>query len=131
MQVSINSPAYYSNEYGVDNEIYWMCREISKFMKDKNYSEKIETIGIVPIVAPKELIDRGLWKEDVSYDMKFKLAYVSKWIEFDEYNSSNTDGKKLLIVKNILESVKSISRKGNLDYDKFQKDLLEFLEIEM
>ena len=131
MQLNINSPAYYSNEYGVDSEIHWMCREISRFMKDKNYSEKIDTIGIVPIVAPKELVDKGLWQEEVKYDMKFKLAYVSKQIEFDEYNLSNTDDRKSLIVKNILESVKSISRKGKFDYDKFQKDLLEFLEIGM
>ena len=106
-----------------------MCREISIFMKNKNYSKKIETIGIVPIVAPKDQIDKGLWKEEIRYDIKFKLVYVSKRIEFNEYNSSNLDGRKLLIVKNILESVKAISNKGKLDYENFKKDLLEFLQI--
>lgn len=130
MQLNINSPAYFSNEYGIDSEIHWMCREIFKFMKEKNYSEKIETIGIVPIVAPKELIDQGLWKEEIKYDLKFKLAYVSKQIEFDKYNVANIEERKLLIVNNILASVKAISRKGKLDYDRFNKDLLEFLEIE-
>lgn len=131
MQLNINSPAYYSNQYGVDNEIYWMCREISSFMKDKNYSEKIDTVGIVPIVAPKEQIDKGLWQQEIKYDMKFKLVYVSKWIEFDEYSSSDIEGRRILIVKNILDSIKSISRKAKFDYDRFKKDLLEYLNLEI
>ena len=130
MQFNINSPAYFSNEYGVDSEVHFMCREISKFMNERNYSEKIETIGIVPIVAPKELIEQGLWQEEIKYDMKFKLAYVSKQIEFNKYKLTNVNERKLLIVNNILSSVKAISRKGKLDYDRFSKDLLEFLEIE-
>lgn len=131
MQLNINSPAYYSNQYGVDDEIYLMCREISRFMNDKNYSEKIDTVGIVPIIAPKELIQKGLWQQEIKYDMKIKLAYVSKWIDFDEYRSSDIEGRRILILKNILDSMKSISRKANLDYDSFKKDLLNFLGINL
>lgn len=62
MQLNINSPAYFSNEYGVDDEIYFMCREISNFMIERCYSEKTETIGIFPIVVPKDLIEQGGWQ---------------------------------------------------------------------
>lgn len=53
MQLNINSPAYFSNEYGVDDEIYFMCREISNFMIERCYSEKPETIGIVLLLCQK------------------------------------------------------------------------------
>ena len=131
MQLNINSPAYFSNEYGVDGEIHFMCREISKFMNERHYSEKIETIGIVPIVAPKDLIEQGAWQEEIKYSMKLKLAYVSKQIEFNEYKLASINERKLLIVNNILVSVKAISRKGKLDYARFSKDLLKFLEIDL
>lgn len=130
MQININSPAYFSKEHGVDDEIYRMCREISRFMKDKKYSEKIDTVGIVPIVAPKELTDKGQWGEELRIDMKFKLAFISKQIEFDKYKDSDIDVRKKLIINNILNSVKSIQRKGKFNYEQFEKDLLGFLNLE-
>jgi hypothetical protein len=130
MQININSPAYFSSKYGVDDEVYWMCMEISRFMKDKTYSKKIDTVGIVPIIAPEELINKGQWKEELRYDMKFKLAYISKQVEFEKYKNSHIEIRKKLIVKNILESVKSIQCKGNFDYENFEEDLLDFLNFD-
>ncbi len=37
MELNINSPAYYSDKYGIDDEIYWICREISSLVKNKDY----------------------------------------------------------------------------------------------
>lgn len=108
MQININSSAYYSKEYGIDDEVYWMCREISRFMKDKIYSEKIDTVSIVPIVVSKELTDKGLWKEELKYNMKFRLAYISKQIKFHKYKNSDIDVRKKLIIKNVFDSIKSI-----------------------
>ena len=51
MDLNINSPAYYTREYGVDDDIYWMCRELSYYVREKKYSDAINIIGIVPIVA--------------------------------------------------------------------------------
>ena len=63
MDLNINSPAYYTKEFGVEDEIYWFCRELSCFVKEKKYNDVITTIGLVPIIAPKEEIEKGLWKE--------------------------------------------------------------------
>lgn len=127
MNINLNSPAYFSKEYGVDDDVYWMCRELCNFVKDKSYSQLIDTIGIVPIVAPKELLDKGLWKEDLEYDLKYKLVYISKHIDFNQYLSANLELRKKLIVKNILESVKAIKKKGKFDYEAFKSDILNFL----
>ena len=42
MDLNINSPAYYTSEYGVDDDIYWMCRELSYYVREKKYSDKSE-----------------------------------------------------------------------------------------
>lgn len=128
MDLNINSPAYYKNIYGVDDEVYWMCREISAFVKDKRYSDIVDIVGISPVVAPKDLIVNGQWKEEIKYDFKFKLVSVRKQIDYDKYISSNADGKCKLIAGNILRSIKSISRKAKIDYTMFENDLLEFLK---
>lgn len=129
MQLNINSPAYYTSNYGIDNEIYRMCQGISRFMRNKNYSEKIDVIGLVPIIAPKELIENGEWKEEIRYDMKYKVVYVSKHIEFEKYIHSDINEKKELIIDNILKSIKVIRKKSKFDYDRFKNDLLEFLKV--
>lgn len=130
MELNINSPEYYSREYGVDDEVYWMCRGISNYVKEKQYSEVIATIGIVPIIAPKEIIESGLCKEILRYDLKYKLVHVSKQMDFNEYVSADIETKKTLIVKNILKSVNAIKKKGKFDYATFERDLLDCLKIE-
>lgn len=127
MELNINSPSYYKNIYGIDDDIYWMCRGISDFVKDKRYSEVVNTIAITPIVAPRELIEQGKWKEETIYAIKSGLIIVSKHIEFEEYVNSSMEEKKKLIVGNILKSVKAIKNKGKINYFQFQDDILEFL----
>lgn len=127
MEMNVNSPSYYKNIYGIDDEIYWMCRGISSFVKDKKYSEIVNIIGITPIVAPQDLIDRGEWKGEIKYDLKFQLVSVRKHIDYDKYISSNIEGKKKLIVDNILKSVKSVSRKAKINYEAFERDILYHL----
>src|SRR5690554_7726364 len=83
LRLNINSPAYYSKKVGIDNHIYYMCQEISKFVKDKNYSSIVNTVGIVPIIAPKEQIDKGKWREECKYDLKFGFVFVSKQIDYE------------------------------------------------
>ena len=81
MELNINSPSYYTNEYGVEDEIYWMCRELSAFVREKEYSDVIHIIGIVPIIAPKSVIDNGLCKTQKKVNLKLVLhLYVCKWI---------------------------------------------------
>ena len=52
MILNINSPTYFSAEYGVDDEVYWMGRELSGYLEDKTYGSLIDTVGICPIIAP-------------------------------------------------------------------------------
>ena len=127
--LNINSPAYYTNIYGIDDEVYWMCRELSDFVKGKKYSDIIDIVGVVPIIAPKDDIDKGLWKEVKKCDLKFRVATVSLQISFDDYIQSDIEKKKSLIIDNVIKSVKVISKKGKFDFNDFKEDIISFCEM--
>lgn len=129
MVLNINSPAYYTNIYGIDDEVYWMCRELSDFVKGKKYSDIIDIVGVVPIIATKDDIDKGLWKEVKKCDLKFRVATVSLQISFDDYIQSDIEKKKSLIIDNIIKSVKVISKKGKFDFNDFKEDIISFCEM--
>ena len=129
MELNINSPAYYTQNYGVIDEIYWLCRDMSLFVKNKQYSDVINVIGITPIIAPDFILEKGLCKDVKKVELKYGFAAVSLRIDFDEYINSDLYKKKLLIVKNILQSIKVIQKKAKLDYDRFEKDIYSFCEI--
>ena len=129
MDLNINSPAYYTKIFGVEDEIYWFCRELSSFVKEKNYSAIITTIGIVPIIAPKEELEKGLWKETKKCDTKYGFASISLQIDYEKYVEANVNEKKALMIKNIVESVKVIKAKGKIDFEHFKEDMKSFCEV--
>lgn len=129
MELNINSPAYYTQNYGVIDEIYWLCRDLSLFLKDKQYSDFINIIGITPIIAPDSILKKGLFKDEKKVELKYGFASVSLKIDFEEYINSNLPQKKGLIMNNILRSIKIIHKRAKFNYDKFEKDVNSFCEI--
>lgn len=126
MDLNINSPTYYTQIYGVDDEIYWMCRELCKAFKEKQYSDVINIIGIVPIVAPLSEIEKGFCKEHKRCEPKAGFASACLQIDYEEYVKGDISAKKKLIIDNVLKSVKSISKRGKIDYRSFEKDVKMF-----
>lgn len=111
MELNINSPSYFTKQYGVIDEIYSMCRGISKHVENKQYSDLVDIVGITPIIAPKYIIEQGLFKQEKKCDIKYGFASVSLWIDYDEYLKADITDKQIMIVKNILASIKTIFEK--------------------
>ena len=65
MELNINSPSYYKDQYGIDDDIYRFCQQLYLFFKDKEYSDILKTVGIVPVLAPAESYERGEWGEKI------------------------------------------------------------------
>lgn len=128
MELNINSPAYYTNENGINDEVYSMCRELEKFFKDRIYSDYIDIVGIVPIIAPKEEISKGLWKEVKKVELKSRFASLSLQIDYNNYIIANDEEKKSMIIDNVLKSIKIIHRRAKFDYYMFEKDMKLFCE---
>lgn len=129
MELNINSPSYYTNVYGVDDEIYWMCRELSAFVREKEYSDIINRIGIVPIIAPKSVTEKGLCKSQKKCEPKAGFASICLQIDYEKYVNADMSTKKKFMIDNILASVKAVSKRGKIDYRSFEEDVLKFCEI--
>ena len=107
-------------------------REMNKsnfYFKDKSYSEIIDIIGIIPIIAPKELLENGKYKEVKYCSVAHGFADVNLFVDYDKYIEANMDEKKALIVENVVDSVKAIKTKGKIDFKRFKEDMIRFCEI--
>ncbi|MCM1500751.1 MAG: hypothetical protein NC124_20015 [Clostridium sp.] len=94
MVLNINSPAYYSEKYGIHDEIYYLCKNLSEYVQDKQYSNEINIIGITPIIAPSEILKEGLWKELKKCELRYGFASVSLQVDFEEFIKADMEKKK-------------------------------------
>ena len=126
MSLNINSPAYYTSVYGVDDEIYRMCNDISCTIDISKYTSSFDHIGITPIVAPCEEINAGKWKEVKKILVNSKLAIVSLHIDYDIYCNVDINEKKNLILQNIFSSLWVVRKKttNDFNYEKLVSDIL-------
>ena len=67
-----------------------------------------------------------MYKNEKKVDLKYGFASVSLRINFDEFVYSDLDKKKALIINNVLQSIKLIHKKAQIDYDKFENDINSF-----
>jgi len=129
MSLNINSPAYYTSVYGIVDEIYRMCYDITCNIDISKYTNSFDHIGITPIVAPHEEINVGKWKEVKKILTNSKLAIVSLHIDYDIYCNADVNEKRNLILKNIFDSLLVVSKKAKNDfkYEELVNDILSIV----
>ena len=123
MELNINSPQYYKEHYGIDDEIYKYCQGAYVFFKNKEYSDVLKTIGIMPIIAPVDAYEDGKYKERVLFLSDNSVATVFVRMNLGQYLDSNKIGRIKMYKDMISKSVKKVKGKGKFDYDAFCKDL--------
>lgn len=128
MELNINSPKYYKDVYGIDDDIYRLCQDIYLYFKDKTYSDVIKIIGIIPIIAPKELIENGTYKEVKNCSVAYGFADVNLFVDYQKYVEATIEEKKVIIVENVVNSVKAIKSKGKINFKQFKDDMIAFCE---
>lgn len=124
MELNVNSPAYFKEQYGVDDEVYRFCQKAYLFFKDREYSDTLHIIGIVPVVAPQELYDRGAWKEGIRFLDNKSVASIMIRMNFEDYYHADSMGKVEQTKEMVLTAVKRIKSKGKFDFEKFKEDFL-------
>lgn len=93
------------------------------FFKEKEYSDTLQIIGIVPIIAPQEVYAAGNYKERVRFLCGKGIAFVKVKIDFDAYHYADSAGKITLNKDMLLIAAKRIKAKVDFDYDRFRDDL--------
>lgn len=126
MELNINSPAYFTDHYGIDDDVYKYCQQLHDFFRTREYSEGMNIIGITPVIAPKEIYDQGMWKEKVQVVGLGSCAIIDIRMDFDNYYNADSNGKIELIQQMIIRAVRKIKSKGKFDWEKFRDDLLKY-----
>lgn len=122
MELNVNSPAYFTEQYGIDNEVYKFLKNVRIYFSDKEYSDTLHIIGITPVAAPQELYDSGKWKECVRFVGDKSCAMIFIRMNFEEYYNADSSQKINLTKELILEAVKRIKSKVSFNYEVFEKD---------
>lgn len=128
LDLNINSPSFYTQQYGVNDRVYRYCQKCYEYFKDKEYSEVLTTIGICLQCAPMDLYQQGKYKEMVRFIGNKSCACIYIRIDFDQYHNA-TDEEKVIIIENtILKAIKKVRAKGKFDYESFSQDLQKMVE---
>ena len=124
MELNINSPAYYTSQYGVNDAVYDYCQNLYLYFKNKEYSNILHTIGIIPIIAPRKMYDEGLWKEKVQFINSKTCAMISIRLDYEQYYKANDQEKIKMMELMLIKAIKKIKNKGKFDTNQFIEDLL-------
>lgn len=129
LNLFINSPSYYTQENGVIDDIYQLCRTISINIDITLYTDALDTIGITPIIAPKQILDSGNWKEERKISLPYRMASISLISDYDRFLNADIISKKKIILENILQSLGVIKRKlkDKFDYEQIKNDIENLL----
>jgi hypothetical protein len=120
-----------SEEYSkISNEI-----EVKlKVLQGKDYGYALKSIGIIPICVnlTKEIEEAGFYKERKLFKRKERDADYRLRIDYEKFQNGNDDVKRLLIVKNIIDSIKLLGTKikDGFDSKKLEDDILNLLKID-
>lgn len=123
MELNINSPAYFSEHYGIDDDVYRYCQRLYRFFLDKQYSDSLSTIGLMPAAAPEELYAARQWKESVRFIDHATCAIIHIRLDFNRYYHADSAEKIALMRDAILKAVKKIRSKSKFDLERFENDL--------
>ena len=126
MSLYINSPAYFTRQHGIDEEVYKLCSAISKAIDISQYTECLDTVGITPIIAPKHLIDAGVWKEERRVSTASRMASISLCIDYEAYLNGNSGQRSAIILEHILYSLQVVKKrlKDQLEYERLARDII-------
>ena len=126
MELNMNSPAYYTSQYGVNDAVYDYCQNLYLYFKNKEYSNTLHTIGIIPIIAPRKMYDEGLWKEKVQFINSKTCAMISIRLDSEQYYKVNDQEKIKMMELMLIKAIKKIKNKGKFDTNQFIEDLLNY-----
>lgn len=126
MELNINSPAYYTSQYGVNDAVYDYCQNLYLYFKNKEYSNTLHTIGIIPIIAPRKMYDEGLWKEKVQFINSKTCAMISIRLDYEQYYKANDQEKIKMMELMLIKAIKKIKNKGKFDTNQLIEDLLNY-----
>jgi hypothetical protein len=123
MDLRFGVTKFFKKRFGTEEKIDEFCATICDAAKDKIYSTKIDRIDFFPVMLPNELLQEGLGEEFTKIELKYRLAALARQIDFEAYQKSDLNGKKILLMECLIGALREISKKIGFDIDAFEDDL--------
>ncbi|MED4229380.1 Imm44 family immunity protein [Neobacillus cucumis] len=105
-----------------------------KVLRTNEYGSELTSISIIPIIIniTPELEAAGFFKERKLFKRKEKDADYRLRVNFENFFKSDRYTQKLMIVKNIIECIRSLSTKAKNDFDasSLERDILQLFDID-
>ena len=110
-----------------------ISRQLKDFLKDKNYGNGLSDISIMPIIIKidENMEKEGLFKNRILYKQKSKEADIRLRINYDKFINGDKQVKRLLIIENIINSIREISKKVKEEFNakKMEEDILNLFKL--
>jgi len=104
--------------------------KLNSVLKDRDYGRDVIKIGIIPVVVTQEFWDEG-FKERRLWQRKDQSADYRLRINLEKFLNSDDEMRRLLIIKNIIVSIRDLGRKAKKGFDAqlLENDVLSILGI--
>jgi hypothetical protein len=104
-------------------------KNVTESLKASEYGSDINEIGIIMICATHDLLDEGFLKERKYVSWKKKYADMRLQIDYDWFDKADKATQRLLVAKNIIDSIRyirdsAIKAKRNFEGDKLINEIL-------
>ena len=99
-----------------------------ELLKDNTYGSEIQSIGIISMILSPRF---DVYKERRLIRFKEKCADIRLKIDYQKYQTANHQEKKLLLIKNIVDSIMVIEKRKKDDFqgERLINDILNALDV--
>lgn len=99
-----------------------------KIKNDKTYGSEFESIGIISMILSPRF---DVYKERTLIRFKERWADIRLKIDYKQYQESDDKVKRILLIKNIIDSIRIIEnrKKGDFQGLKLINDILNALKV--
>jgi hypothetical protein len=114
-------------------QLFREADELLKPLESNDYGSEFEFIGIIPIIIDprRGLFEAGFFKERKLIKRKAREADIRLRTDFDKFYAADHNKKRLLLVDNIIRSIRVIGEKSksNFSSEKLIADILQVFNI--
>lgn len=107
--------------------------KIKNFVENKEYGTELEDIGMIAIIIKfnEEMENEGWFKERVLFKKSKKDADIRLRVDYDKFVKGDNEKKKLLLIDNVIKSIRAISKKAKKDFraQELENDILNLFNL--
>ena len=102
---------------------------VQRLVENNDYGAEFESIGIIPTIMSDRFLDG--WKERRYISFIRKEADIRLFIDYNKYVHADDEGKILLYLKCIVDSIMVIEKRKRSDFQgiKLISDILHALKV--